>query len=239
MARLPRPYLPGCAQHIIQRGNNRAACFYDGTDHSFYLACLKEAAEKYQVALHAFVLMTNHVHLLATPRNETGTPRMMQALGRRYVRYFNHVHRRTGTLWEGRYKSTVVDTETYLLRVYRYIELNPVRAGMVEHASEYPWSSYQHNAVGKEIHLITPHAQYQALGNTPSERQANYRSLFKGRMLDRDLTEIREATNKARVLGSDSFKRHFEAVSGRRAITGKRGGDRRSGAYKLAMDQGL
>lgn len=239
MARLPRPYLSGCAQHLIQRGNNRTACFYDDTDHSAYLAFLKDAAEQYRVSIHAFVLMTNHVHLLATPQSETGVSRMMQALGRRYVRYFNHVHGRTGTLWEGRYKSTVVDTETYLLTVYRYIELNPVRAGMVEHASEYPWTSYQYNAVGKDIRLISPHPQYLALGSEPAERQAHYRSLFNGRMPERELEEIREATNKAWVLGSDSFKRHFETVSWRSAVASKRGGDRRSKACKFATNQGL
>ncbi|MBU2114357.1 MAG: transposase [Gammaproteobacteria bacterium] len=128
MARLPRLYLPGCAQHVIQRGNNREACFYAEADYKAYLSFLKDAATKYQVAIHAFVLMTNHVHLLVTPQSEHGVSRMMQAQGRKYVQYFNYTYRRTGTLWEGRYKSTVVDADNYLLTVYRYIELNPVRA---------------------------------------------------------------------------------------------------------------
>ena len=139
MARLPRLHLPGCAQHVIQRGNNREACFYSEADYKAYLAFLKDVAIKQQVEIHAFVLMTNHVHLLVTSGDAQGVSRMMQALGRKYVQYFNYTHGRSGTLWEGRYKSTLVDADNYLQTVYRYIELNPVRASMVDHASEYPW----------------------------------------------------------------------------------------------------
>lgn len=237
MARLPRLYFPGCAQHVIQRGNNREACFYDEADYKAYLSFLKEAAIKYQVAIHAFVLMTNHVHLLATPRDEQGISRLMQAQGRKYVQYFNFTHGRTGTLWEGRYKSTLVDSDSYLLTVYRYIELNPVRAGMVSHASEYPWSSYQLNALGKPIQLLTPHALYLQLGKTEAERQDAYRSLFRGRMPERELTAIREATNKAWVLGDDRFKAKIEAKTGRRAVPLGRGGDRKSVEYREAKNQ--
>lgn len=197
MARLPRLYLPGCAQHVIQRGNNREACFYAEADYKAYLSFLKDAAAKYQVAIHAFVLMTNHVHLLVTPQSEQGVSRMMQAQGRKYVQYFNYTYRRTGTLWEGRYKSTVVDADNYLLTVYRYIELNPVRAKMVTHAAEYPWSSYQGYALGKPIQLLTPHALYNQLGKTDNERQIAYRGLFDGMMPEQELTAIRDATNKA------------------------------------------
>lgn len=147
MARRPRLYIPGVAHHVIQRGNNREACFYEEADYTKYLSHLKEVAEQFSVAIHAFVLMTNHVHLLVTPNDERALGKMMQALGRRYVQYFNLKYFRTGTLWEGRYKSTLVESERYLLTVYRYIELNPVRAYMVSHASEYPWSSYRFNAV--------------------------------------------------------------------------------------------
>ena len=220
MARLPRLYLPGCAQHIIQRGNNREACFYDDVDYQAYLSFLQDSADKYQVAIHAFVLMTNHVHLLITPGNEKGASRLMQAQGRKYVQYFNHTYDRTGTLWEGRYKSTLVDSESYLLTVYRYIELNPVRADMVSHASEYPWSSYRCNALGKEIQLITPHVEYLSMGHSGEERQKTYRSLFKGRMAARDLSAIRDATNKSWVLGDDRFKAHIEARTGRQARPG-------------------
>lgn len=237
MARLPRLYFPGCAQHVIQRGNNREACFYDEADYKAYLSFLKEAATKYQVAIHAFVLMTNHVHLLATPGDEQGISRLMQAQGRQYVQYFNFTYGRTGTLWEGRYKSTLVDSDSNLLTVYRYIELNPVRAGMVSHASEYPWSSYQSNALGKPIQLLTPHTLYLQLGKTEAERQSAYRSLFRGRMPERELTAIREATNKAWVLGNDRFKAKIEAKTGRRAVPLGRGGDRKSAEYREAKNQ--
>ena len=182
MACLPRLHYPGCAQHVIQRGNNREACFYDEEDYKAYLSFLKNAAIKYQIAIHAFVLMTNHIHLLVTPGNEQGVSRMMQAQGRKYVQYFNFTYGRTGTLWEGRYKSTLVDADSYLLAVYRYIELNPVRAGMVAHASEYPWSSYQGNALGKPIELLTPHSTYCQLGGIDEERQSAYRALVRGRI---------------------------------------------------------
>jgi putative transposase len=239
MARLPRLHLPGCAQHVIQRGNNREACFYTEADYKAYLAFLKDAAIKHQVAIHAFVLMTNHVHLLMTPAGEQGASRMMQALGRKYVQYFNFTHGRSGTLWEGRYKSTVVDADNYLLTVYRYIELNPVRANMVSHASEYPWSSYQGNALGKPIALLTPHPLYRRLGKSDEERQGAYRMLFRGRMPERDLAAIRDATNKAWALGDDRFKAQIEARTGRRSVPLGRGGDRKSAAFKeaMAMDQ--
>jgi putative transposase len=237
MARLPRLYLPGCAQHIIQRGNNREACFYGEADYKAYLSFLKDAALKYQVDIHAFVLMTNHVHLLTTPKNQYGVSRMMQAQGRKYVQYFNFTHNRTGTLWEGRYKSTLVDADEYLLTVYRYIELNPVRAEMVTHASEYPWSSYQSNALGKPIQLLTPHPLYLQLGKEDAERQKAYRFLFRGKMSKRTLSEIRDASNKAWVLGNDRFRAQIEAKTGRRAIPLGRGGDRKSEKYRRSNNQ--
>jgi putative transposase len=148
-----------------------------------------------------------------------------------------HTHGRTATLWEGRYKSTLVDADTYLLTVYRYIELNPVRAGMVDHASEYPWSSYRSNALGKAIQLILPHPQYQQLGKSAQERQRAYRSLFKGRMPERNLAAIREATNKAWTLGDNRFRQQIEARTGKRAVPLGRGGDRKSEKYQMANDQ--
>lgn len=236
MARLTRLYLPGCAQHVIQRGNNREACFYAEADYKAYLSFLKDSAKKYDVVIHAFVLMTNHVHLLVTPKGEQGVSRMMQAQGRKYVQYFNFCYERTGTLWEGRYKSTLVDAEHYLLTVYRYIELNPVRANMVAHASEYPWSSYRANSLGKEIQLLTPHPKYKQLGKTEEERQSAYRALFRGRMAEREIEEIREATNKSWALGNDRFKEQIEAKTGRRAVPLGRGGDRKSEAFNAARD---
>ncbi|MDF1615803.1 transposase [Desulfurivibrio dismutans] len=232
MPRLPRLYYPGCAQHVIQRGNNREACFCTVGDYKAYLSFLEEAAVKYQVAIHAFVLMTNHVHLLLTPGDELGVSRMMQALGRKYVQYFNFTYGRTGTLWEGRYKSTLVSADNYLLTVYRYIEMNPVRAGMVDHASEYPWSSYQGNALGKPVQLLTAHPLYDQLGKTDAERQSAYRALFRDKMPERDLMAIREATNKAWALGDDRFKAQVEAMTGRRSAPLGRGGDRKSSAFR-------
>lgn len=237
MARLPRLSLPGCAQHVIQRGNNREACFFAEADFKAYLAFLKDAAAKHRVAIHAFVLMTNHVHLLLTPSDDGGVSSMMQGLGRKYVQHFNFTHGRTGTLWEGRFKSTVVDADNYLLTVYRYIEMNPVRANMVSHASDYPWSSYQSNAVGKSIALLTPHPTYQRLGKTDEERQSAYRILFRGRMPERDLAAIREATNKAWVLGDDRFKAQIEARTGRRPVPLGRGGDRKSAEFQRVRNQ--
>ncbi len=238
MARLPRLYVSGCAQHIIQRGNNRQACFFDDTDYVVYLDKLKEASEKYGVAIHAFVLMTNHVHLLATPSDATGLSRTLQYLGRYYVRYINTTYQRTGTLWEGRFKSTLVDSENYLLTVSRYIELNPVRAGMVTHPSEYPWSSYRGNALGKKISLLTTHGTYRQLGKTAEERQAAYRALFRGRMAERTLEEIRDATNKGWVLGEGRFKEQIKQEANRRVSSLGRGGDRKSKKYRqLAKNQ--
>ena len=141
MARKPRFVLPGYPRHVVQRGNNRQACFFDESDYRKYLDSLAEAAHKYHCQVHAYVLMTNHVHLLVTPTTDEGISQMMQSVGRRYVRYFNGVYRRTGTLWEGRYKASLVQTDSYLLTCYRYIELNPVRAEMVPDPGDYPWSS--------------------------------------------------------------------------------------------------
>lgn len=232
MARLPRLYIPGCPQHVIQRGNNRAACFYQEADYKAYLSFLKDAAVKYQVAIHAFVLMTNHVHLLVTPHDADGVSQLMQALGRKYVQFFNYSYERSGTLWEGRYRSTVVDSENYLLKVYRYIELNPVRASMVGNAAEYPWSSYQGNALGKPIQLLTPHPLYRSLGQTDNERQQAYSALFSGLMAEADITLIREATNKSWVLGEEEFKAQSERSTGRRATPLGRGGDRKSAKFR-------
>ena len=143
MPRLTRVAPIGVAQHVIQRGNNRQLCFGDESDMAAYINWLKEYAKKYEVDIHAWVLMTNHVHLLCTPNQELAVSKMMQSLGRQYVRYFNYTYGRSGTLWEGRFKACLIESERYLLEVYRYIELNPVRACMVTEPSEYQWSSYQ------------------------------------------------------------------------------------------------
>ena len=191
MARLPRICLPGIPQHIIQRGNNRQACFASDEDFSAYAYWLAEYSRKFDVNIHAWVFMTNHAHLLATPNSEDGVARMMQSLGRSYVRYFNHTYQRSGTLWEGRYKSCVIDVENYLLTCMRYIELNPVRANMVTTPEEYKWSSYHANGLGKKMGLCTPHEVYSHLGKTIPTRARAYRELFKYHRDDEDLTTVR------------------------------------------------
>jgi putative transposase len=177
MARLPRFYLPNQPLHVIQRGNNREPIFAADADYHFYLRCLQKAADTHSLTVHAYVLMTNHVHLLVTPATETSLSKTLQSIGRRYVQYFNFTYQRTGTLWEGRYKSTLIDSERYLLTCMRYIEMNPVRAEMVAHPSEYTWSSYRANAQGNADVLLAPHELYQRLGRTEDERQSAYRQL--------------------------------------------------------------
>lgn len=237
MARLPRYVLPGQPQHVIQRGNNREPIFCCDADCRFYLEKLKAGADKHQVDIHAYVLMTNHVHLLLTPHTEQGMSKLMQYLGRYYVQYFNDCYQRTGTLWEGRYKATVIDAEAYLLTCYRYIELNPVRAGMVEHPGGYRWSSYLCNATGQEDVLVTPHLLYRRLGRASTERQAAYRDLFDTVIEPGTLEAIRAATNKAWVLGNDRFKEQIEWQLGRRTKPLGRGGDRKSEAYRKQRNQ--
>lgn len=217
MARLPRFFLPGQPLHVIQRGNNHNPTFATYDDYRFYLRCLKEAADTQGLTIHAYGLMTNHVHLLVTPETEISLSKTMQSIGRRYVQYFNHAYGRTGTLWEGRYKSTLIDSERYLLTCMRYIVLNPVRATMVEHPGDYPWSSYRTNAQGTPDALIAPHILYRSFGLTDEERQSTYRQLLSLPIPETDVGAIRDATNKAWVLGDSRFASKINALSERRA----------------------
>lgn len=223
MARRPRIELPGHALHIIQRGNNRTACFYAGDDYRLYLDCLAEAAAMHGCLVHAYVLMTNHVHLLATPQKPGAASGMMQHLGRRYVRIFNDRHGRTGTMWEGRFKASLVDSEQYLLTCHRYIELNPVRAGMTAQPRTFLWSSYRHYAEGRNDPLVTEHEPYARLGRTPIERQEAYRALFRDQLDDMVLSEIRSTVNRGWPIGSERFKNEIEQVLRRAARPPKRG----------------
>ena len=224
MARLPRFFAKGHPLHIIQRGNNRLPVFAAEPDYLFFLDCLQRAASEHGLAIHAYVLMTNHIHLLATPADEASAPKTLQSVGRRYVQYFNYTHKRTGTLWEGRYRSTVIDAEAYMLTCMRYIELNPVRArDLVDHPADYPWSSYRGNAQGADDPLLSPHAIYKRLGRSTEERQSAYRQLFRAQLPKADLEAIREATNKAWALGSERFRAKIEALAGRRATPLPRG----------------
>jgi putative transposase len=223
MARLPRLCLPGIPQHIIQRGTNRQACFGSDADMAAYALWLHEYSLKYGVKIHAWVFMTNHVHLLLSSSSRDGVSRLMQSLGRRYVRYFNHTHQRSGTLWEGRFRSCLVDADDYLLTCQRYIELNPVRAGMVLRPEDYHWSSYQANGVGVKSRLITHHPLYLALGRSPSERQARYRKLFEAHPHCDDFVRIRDVTHQGLALGSERFLQEVERLAGQRARPLKRG----------------
>jgi len=235
MARRPRACPAGVPQHIIQRGNNRQACFASEEDLAAYAHWLDEASRKYRVSLHAWVLMTNHVHLLATPADADGLSRMMQTVGRRYVRYFNHAYRRTGTLWEGRFKSCVVDAEAYLLVCQRYIELNPVRAGMVEHPGDYHWSSYAANGQAKPAGMWTPHDVWLRLGRTHQDRAARYRGTFRGHMDAEQIAVIRTAVNKGLALGDERFRREIEQLTGVRISPSKPG--RKASRQETTGDQ--
>ncbi|HIC46590.1 transposase [Methylophaga sp.] len=223
MPRRLRVSIPGYPEHIIQRGNNRQPTFASNEDFKAYIYWLREYAKKYEVSVHAWVLMTNHVHVLCTPNSATGISKMMQSLGRQYVRYFNSTYQRTGTLWEGRFRSCLVQDESYLFHLYRYIELNPVRANMVNDPSEYSWSSYQCNALGARSDLLTPHDCYVSLGSTEEERCKAYRNMFRYHVDGALLEDIRMATHKGLALGNDKFKKHIEALSGQRQTEGKRG----------------
>ena len=223
MSRKPRFNIPGLPQHVIQRGNNREPCFYAEGDYFRYLHDLKEAADKNECAVHAYVLMTNHVHLLVTPFKEFGVSHMMQDLGRKYVRYINHTYKRTGTLWEGRYKSSLVDSERYLFTCMRYIELNPVRASMVIHPGDYGWSSYACNAMGRSDPLISKHLLYTELGDDQSQQQYAYRELFRNHLDNNEIHSIRESLNQELVLGRDDFKEKIQLMTKRQVNAAKLG----------------
>lgn len=202
---MPRPrrvILPSVPLHIIQRGNNRTPCFAIKNDYSVYLEMLRECALDSACELHAYVLMTNHVHLLLSPCDTEGASTMMQRLGQRYVQYFNRRHGRTGTLWEGRFRSCLVQDERYFLICHRYIELNPVRARMVSAPADYPWSSHRANAFGQDNPLITPHVVYLSMGSAPAPRQDAYRALFGDALSEELLDEVRQASNGNRSLGT-------------------------------------
>ncbi len=217
MPRQPRLDLPGIVQHVVQRGNDRQPCFFTDIDRQRYLQDLRELALAHACQVHAYVLMTNHVHLLVTPGQSGALACMMQALGRRYVRYVNDHYRRTGTLWEGRYKACLVDGDDHLLRCYRYIELNPVRAGMVADPADYPWSSHRANALGMPDPLVRAHPRYRALGNDDQARRIAYRSLVVAGLDPADIAQIRTMLQRQHALGNDRFREAIERQLGRRA----------------------
>jgi putative transposase len=228
MARLPRYTLPGQLQHVIQRGNNSTAVFLSDNDYRFYLHALRDACAAQSCEVHAYVLMPNHVHLLITPGRESGISKAMQSVGGRYSQHINSTYGRKGTLWEGRYRSTVIDADAYLLHCMRYIELNPVRAGIVPHAWLYRWSSCPRNARGHEDKLISPHVLYRQLGESPDAQQKRYEASFPVQFDELIQNDIRNATNKGWVLGSREFIARIETMVKRRAQPLPRGGDRRN-----------
>jgi putative transposase len=228
MPRLPRLDLAGLPQHIVQRGNDRRPCFFQDIDHLRYLDELREICLRESCAVHAYVLMTNHVHLLVTPSARGQVGRVMQSLGRRYVRYVNDRYRRTGTLWEGRYKACLVDSETYLLRCYRYIELNPLRARMVSDPAGYRWSSFAYNALAVADPLVRPHSSYVNLGTNVAERCAAYRTLVEHAITPDELNSIRLHLQRQHAYGTERFREAIEAQLSRRAGPAKIGRPRKS-----------
>ena len=223
MARLPRLTVPGYPHHVIQRGNNRQATFHDAGDYELLLGLLARYAEREKVAIHGYVLMTNHFHLLATPDTQTGMSRMMQAVGRRYVRYFNDRYGRTGTLWEGRYKAAPLQSDRYLLACMAYIDLNPVRVGLVARATDYRWSSHGHYVGMRNDKLVRPHSLYWQLGNTPFAREASYAELVSQGVTPELQAALRESAVKSWALGEPDFVAALQKQTKRRLTRGQPG----------------
>jgi REP-associated tyrosine transposase len=223
MPRRARLRIADAPLHIIQRGNNRSVCFFADHDYGCYLHHLGELSARYACSIHAYVLMTNHVHLLLTPRRPDGASLLMKHLGQRYVQYVNRVYERSGTLWEGRFRSSIVQAEAYLLRCQRYIELNPVRAGMVDSPGAYRWSSFAANALGRIDRLVTPHPVFLALGAHEARRRKAYLELFRSELESAELEEIRLSANAGYALGNERFRKEIALALGRRAGPGKPG----------------
>jgi putative transposase len=223
MARQPRLTAPGFPHHVVQRGNNRQEVFRDAADCERYLELLTELSASMTTPVHAYVLMPNHVHLLLTPTESHSLGRLMQALGRRYVMWFNRRHTRTGTLWEGRYRACVIESERYLFACSRYIEMNPVRAGLVADPAEYRWSSYTHHVGLRPEPIIVEHPLIWSLGNTPFERQAAYRRLFDSVSAEDDTATFRASIQGGWVIGRPDFARAVQEQTSRRALPRRAG----------------
>lgn len=210
MPRKPRFFLPNIPVHIVQRGHSRGPVFFESQDYATYAHWLKEGSKKYDIAVHAFVLMTNHIHLLITQTKAKNVSLFMQFIGRNYVPYINYKYGKSGSIWEGRYKASIVQEETYFLAVMRYIELNPVRANMVDLPGHYRWSSYCHNAGDREIRFIRPHPVYLDLGKTERERYSAYQNLFEGHLNAEEMKRIHESWLTGTPLGNDLFRDEVE-----------------------------
>jgi len=229
--RLPRLAISGLAQHVVVRGNNHQVIFYRDHDFRSFKIFLAQAASRYDCAIHTYVLMPNHIHLLVTPEQSNGVAKMIQLLARLYVQYFNQQYQRTGTLWEGRYKSALVDEANYALNCYRYIETNPVRSGLVESAIQYPWSSFHHNALAVNDSLLSASKVYRQLAANTVLRASKYLALCAAPLESKIILEIRNQTNRSRVLGDEQFVVKVEQLLGINLHAAHRGGDRRSAAY--------
>jgi putative transposase len=211
MTRRRRIFVPGYPMHVVQRGNNRRAIFLDDDDRMRYLDILVEAAGRHECAIHCYVLMGNHVHLLMTPATASALPCTMQSVGIRYVRYFNTTNERTGGLWDGRYRASLVNTDGYLQTCYRYIELNPVRAKLVADPADWRWSSYRRHAYGEPDRVVSVHSYYDDLAATAERRRSCYRHGFRDALTEKELETIRETTRRELVLGDDAFKDQIAA----------------------------
>lgn len=210
MPRKPRFFVKDMAVHIVQRGHSRNPVFFENSDHQIYLDFLYDASRRHKCDIHAYVLMTNHIHLLVTPGNTEGISRLMQAVNRLYVPHFNYTYGTSGSIWEGRFKASLINDEEYLLTCMRYIELNPVRANMVRLPDEYCWSSYGYNALGDLNELITPHSIYQAIGSNMEQRLASYKALFKNHLDTDAIADIRKSCQTGTPLGNDRFREKIE-----------------------------
>jgi putative transposase len=223
MARLPRLVVPNQLHLIVQKGNDNKIIFADDDDYHFFLERLREASRQFQVAIHAYILMPDHLHLLATPKDETGLSKMMQWIGRHYVPYFNRKYQRNGTLWQGRYRATVLEAEPYFLRCSLYLESNPVRSKLVGDAADFIWSSYQHH-IGLRIDpIISDHPLYWALGNTPFQREAAYKEMMQHAFSPGEIATISTAAMMSWPLGSEQFKVDIAKLTSRRVTPLKRG----------------
>jgi putative transposase len=213
MPRRARTYIPGLPYHIVQRGNNREACFIEPENYQFYLMLWEELAARYGVAVHAYCLMTNHVHFLVTPSSDTAISNTMKVAGSRYAQHINATYGRTGTMWEGRHRASLVQSDRYLLSCMRYIELNPVRAAMVRRPEEYRWSSYAVNAWA-DPGWLSPHPEFQRLGPTPAQRGSAYRELFKVLLSEEEVHLLRKAAHYCQPVGNDRFRQQIEQKYG-------------------------
>jgi len=223
MPRRPRVHLDGIPLHIVQRGHHRAPCFFGEEDYHTYLHWLGEGLKETSCSLHAYALMTHHVHLLLTPKKAATVPKLVISLGRRYVQYINRQYRRTGTLWDSRYKSSLIQAKTYLLTCMRYIEMNPVRGAMVNDPAHYRWTSYRANALGQFSPLLSPHPVYLALGAADHARRIAYRRLFRSPLDPETLSDLRLALNQSQPLGNERFYAKIERITGQRREARPRG----------------